>query len=212
SARVHSRTAAVPADGYYDSGSRTFYFNKNGASYQKRSVDWLLVHESTPGHHFQSHYAAQAPACPATLPPVFYSAFAEGWGAYVEEFGGELGLYKRPSDQLGAVEWDLVRSIRVVLDVGINAEGWTDKQAHAYCKEQLPMLPQLAEREITRVRNWPVQAITYKYGSAVIRQLRSAEQARLGAAFDIKVFHHAVLRHGSLPMAVLRTQFDPSAL
>jgi uncharacterized protein (DUF885 family) len=170
-------------------------------------VDMLLLHESTPGHHFQSHYAAQAKGCPAVLPPVFYSAFAEGWSAYVEEFGRELGVYRQPSDELGAVEWDLVRSIRVVLDVGINYEGWSEQQAHAYWREQLPMLPQLAEREITRVRNWPVQAITYKYGSAVIRQLRAAEQARLGSAFDIRTFHDTLLRNGSLPMAVLPTLF-----
>ena len=203
--RESTRGAAFPADGYYDSG--TFYFNKNGAAYQKRNVDMLLLHESTPGHHFQSHYAAQAKGCPAVLPPVFYSAFAEGWSAYVEEFGRELGVYRQPSDELGAVEWDLVRSIRVVLDVGINYEGWNEQQAHAYWREQLPMLPQLAEREITRVRNWPVQAITYKYGSAVIRQLRAAEQARLGSAFDIRTFHDTLLRNGSLPMAVLPTLY-----
>lgn len=204
--RESSRGDAFPADGYYD--SNTFYFNKNGAYYQKRNVDMLLLHESTPGHHFQSNYAQQAQGCPAKLPSVFYSAFAEGWSAYVEEFGGELGLYKQPSSELGAVEWDLVRSIRVVLDVGINHEGWSERQAHAYWREQLPMLPHLAKREIARVRDWPVQAITYKYGSAVIRELRDAEQARLGKAFDIKHFHHALLRHGSLPMAVLPTLFQ----
>ena len=205
--RESGRGDAFPADGYYDSSSRTFYFNKNGPAYQRRNVDMLLLHESTPGHHFQSHYAPQANGCPVTLPPVFYSAFAEGWSAYVEEFGAELGLYRQPSDELGAVEWDLVRAIRVVLDVGINHEGWSDARAHAYWREQLPMLPQLAQREIARVRDWPVQAISYKYGSAVIRQLRSAEQARLGQAFDIKTFHHALLRHGSLPMAVLPSLF-----
>ena len=205
--RESSRGDAFPADGYYDSSTRTFYFNKNGAAYQKRNLDMLLLHESTPGHHFQNHYAQQAKGCPVNVPEVFYSAFAEGWSAYVEEFGAELGLYRQPSDELGAVEWDLVRSIRVVLDVGINYEGWTEQQAHAYWREQLPMLPQLADREITRVRDWPVQAITYKYGSAVIRQLRSAEQARLGNNFDIKAFHHTLLRNGALPLAVLPVLF-----
>ncbi len=205
--RESTRGEAFPADGYYEPDERTFYFNKNGANYQKRNVDMLLLHESTPGHHFQSYYAAQAQGCPTSVPAVFYSAFAEGWGAYVEEFGHELGLYREPSDELGAVEWDLVRSIRVVLDVGINYEGWTEKQAYAYWHEQLPMLPQLADREIARVRNWPVQAITYKYGSAVIRQARAAEQARLGAAFEIRAFHDAILRNGALPMATLQQAY-----
>jgi uncharacterized protein (DUF885 family) len=208
--RESTRGMAFPADGYYDTDTRTFYFNKNGPTYQKRNVDMLLLHESTPGHHFQSHYAAQAKGCPVTLPPVFYPAFGEGWSAYVEEFGSVLGLYRQPSDELGAVEWDLVRSIRVVLDVGINYEGWSEREAYAYWHQQLPMLPQLAAREITRVRNWPVQAITYKYGAARIAQLRSAEQARLGVAFDIRTFHHTLLRNGSLPMAVLPTLFPVS--
>jgi uncharacterized protein (DUF885 family) len=209
--RESTRGNAFPADGYYESDSRTFYFNKNGPVYQKRNLDMLLLHESTPGHHFQSQYAQQAGeqagGCPATLPPVFYSAFAEGWSAYVEQFGAELGLYQQPADALGAVEWDLVRSIRVVLDVGINYEGWSEQRAHAYWREQLPMLPQLAAREITRVRDWPVQAIAYKYGAATIGQLRDAEQARLGDAFDIKTFHHTLLRNGALPLAVLPSLF-----
>lgn len=201
--RESSRGADFPADGYYDPGSLTFYFNQAKAYYGRRNLDMLLLHESTPGHHFQSHYAAQAQGCPSAAPGVFYSAFAEGWSAYVEEFGRELGLYAELSDELGAVEWDLVRSIRVVLDVGINYEGWSEQRALDYWHAQLPMLPELAAREIARVRDWPVQAITYKLGAEQIRQLRAAEQARLGAAFDIRSFHHALLRHGAVPLALL---------
>lgn len=203
SVRESSQGAAFPADGYYDGASSTYYFNNSRGYYGRRNLDMLILHESTPGHHFQSHYAAQRNACPVAVPYVFYSAFAEGWSAYVEEFGTQLGLYRQPSDELGAVEWDLVRSIRVVLDVGINAEGWSEQRARAYWKQELPMLPELAGREINRVRDWPAQAITYKFGAFVIRQLRASEQARLGAAFDIRTFHDKVLRHGALPLAVL---------
>lgn len=207
--RESTRGDAFPADGYYDAGARTFYFNKNGPLYQRRNVDMLLLHESTPGHHFQSHYAAQARgACPTALPSTYQAAFSEGWGAYVEQFGAQLGLYRQPAEQLGALEWDLVRSIRVVLDVGINYEGWGEQRALDYWHRQLPMLPQLAQREIARVRNWPVQAITYKYGSAVIEQLREQQSARLGSKFDIRVFHDTLLRNGPLPMAVLPTLFE----
>jgi uncharacterized protein (DUF885 family) len=81
-------------------------------------------------------------------------------------------LYRQDSDALGAVEWDLVQSIRVVLDVGINYLGWSRQQALDYWHEKLPMAPGVAEREVTRVRSWPVQAITYKLGADMFRRLR----------------------------------------
>jgi uncharacterized protein (DUF885 family) len=194
---------ALPVDGYYEPEQSTFYFNKAQASYGRRNVDWLLLHESTPGHHYQSRYALAQRGCPVGLPHGFYSAYAEGWGAYVEEFGAELGLFQQASDALGAVEWDLVRSIRVVLDVGINHFGWTELQAQAFWRSQLPMLPKLADREIARVRNWPAQAITYKQGAVMLRQLRQAAQARQGAGFDVRVFHDKVLKNGPVPLALL---------
>lgn len=195
--------AGLPVDGYYEPDELTFYFNKAKASYERRNVDWLLLHESTPGHHFQGRYALLQRGCPAGLPHAFYSAYAEGWGAYVEEFGAELGLFQTDGDALGAIEWDLVRSIRVVLDVGINSQGWTEAQAKDYWQTKLPMLPAMAEREIARVHSWPAQAITYKQGAVMLRQLRSAAQTRLGASFDIRAFHDAVLKNGPMPLAVL---------
>jgi uncharacterized protein (DUF885 family) len=195
--------AALPVDGYYEPDELTFYFNKAKPSYERRNVDWLLLHESTPGHHYQGRYALEGRGCATTLPHTFYAAYVEGWGAYVEELGAELGLFQTDADALGAVEWDLVRSIRVVLDVGINHFGWTEAQARAFWQAKLPMLPALAEREIARVRNWPAQAITYKQGAVKLRQLRSAAQAREGASFDIRSFHDAVLRNGPVPLALL---------
>ena len=201
--RQSDRGPAFPADGYYDPDQTTFYFNKGKDGFKRRNIDWLLLHESTPGHHFQHYYALEGRGCPTDLPHQFYSAYAEGWGAYVEEFGSELGLFQTDADELGAVEWNMVRSIRVVLDVGINQLGWSESQAHAFWQSQLPMLPSLADREIQRVRNWPVQAITYKLGAVMLRQLRAAAQAREGASFDIRVFHDRVLKNGAVPLAML---------
>ncbi len=201
--RQSDRGPDFPADGYYEPDQTTFYFNKGKDGFKRRNIDWLLLHESTPGHHFQHYYALEQRGCPTDLPHQFYSAYAEGWGAYVEEFGSELGLFQTDADELGAVEWNMVRSIRVVLDVGINQLGWSEAQAHAFWQSQLPMLPSLAEREITRVRNWPVQAITYKLGAVMLRQLRAAAQAREGASFDIRVFHDRVLKNGAVPLAML---------
>jgi uncharacterized protein (DUF885 family) len=195
--------AALPVDGYYEPDEQTFYFNKAKSYYERRNVDWLLLHESTPGHHYQSRYGIEQAACENQLPHGFYSAYAEGWGAYVEEFGRELGLFEQDADELGAVEWDLVRSIRVILDVGINYYDWSEQQAKEFWQNQLPMLPALADREIKRVRNWPAQAITYKLGAVKFRQLREAEQKRLGDRFDIRQFHHSMLKYGPLPISLL---------
>ncbi|WMW80621.1 DUF885 domain-containing protein [Undibacterium cyanobacteriorum] len=202
--RASSRGMSFPVDGYYIPEEGAFYFNKAKSHYDRRSLDWLLLHESTPGHHFQNRYTENQDACAKAIPHSFYSTFIEGWGAYVEEYGHELGLYQTDADELGAVEWNLVRSIRVILDVGINHFSWSDQQAKAFWFSRLPMLPELAEREIKRVRNWPAQAITYKLGAVKFRQLRDQERQRLGEKFSLQVFHHAVLKNGPLPIEVLQ--------
>ncbi|MBY0573770.1 MAG: DUF885 domain-containing protein [Undibacterium sp.] len=201
--KASTQGAALPVDGYYEPEEKTFYFNRSKSHYQRRDIDWLLLHESTPGHHYQSRYAIEQAACPTPLPHGFYSAYAEGWGAYVETLGKELGLFQQDADELGAVEWDLVRSIRVILDVGINYLAWSEQDAKDFWQTQLPMLPALADREIKRVRNWPAQAITYKLGAVKFRQLREAEQQRLGKNFDLRQFHHSMLKFGPLPIAIL---------
>lgn len=121
----------------------------------------------------------------------------------MEEFGRELGLFQQDADELGAVEWDLVRSIRVILDVGINYFDWDEARAKALWHSKLPMLPALAEREINRVRNWPAQAITYKLGAVKFRALKEVEKQRLDSHFDIRQFHHQMLKFGPLPISML---------
>lgn len=202
--RASTRGMTFPVDGYYIPEEGAFYFNKAKPHYDRRSLDWLLLHESTPGHHFQNRYTENQDACAKAIPHSFYSTFIEGWGAYVEEYGHDLGLYQTDADELGAVEWNLVRSIRVILDVGINQFGWSEQQAKAFWQSKLPMLPDLADREIKRVRNWPAQAITYKLGAVKFRQLRDQERQRLGKKFSLQVFHHAVLKNGPLPIEVLQ--------
>ena len=200
--RASKRGMSFPVDGYYLPEEGAFYFNKAKSHYDRRSLDWLLLHESTPGHHFQNRYAVQT-VCKNTIPHSFYSTYIEGWAAYVEEYGHELGLYQTDADELGAVEWNLVRSIRVILDVGINHFDWSEQQAKDFWQSKLPMLPSLADREINRVRNWPAQAITYKLGAVKFRELRDQRKKILGSQFDIRQFHHEVLQYGPLPIDVL---------
>jgi len=133
--------------------------------------------------------------------PAFYqhlkqSVYLEGWAAYVEELGEEMGLYRTLYDLMGKHEWNLVRSVRVVLDVGLNYKGWSDEKALAFWKTNINNQEDIAMREINRMRRWPVQVITYKYGAARILEKRRA--AKLKGGFNLKDFHQEILSRGAV--------------
>lgn len=189
------------APGYYTDG--TFYYNLFGKPYNKRQVDWLFIHEAIPGHHYQISIAANAKT--TTLQKQFdYMGFVEGWAAYTEDYGKQLGLYQTIYDELGKWEWDIVRSVRLPLDVGINYYGWTDEQALAFWKKNIRNQDDIAMREINRVKRWPAQVVTYKYGAAQIAAWKTELQKREGAKFNIRDFHDRVLSHGSLPLFMVK--------
>jgi uncharacterized protein (DUF885 family) len=129
---------------------------------------------------------------------------SEGWAAYAETLGKELGVYQTIFDELGEYEWDLVRSVRLPLDVGINYYGWTDQEALAFWKKNIRGRDDIAVREINRVRTWPAQVVTYKYGSAQILQWKTVLKKQQGNGFDIKDFHDRILNHGSLPLFLVK--------
>lgn len=187
--------------GYYD--SNTFYYNLFDKTYNKRQYDWLFIHEGVPGHHYQSSIES-ATKVSDVQQLFFYMGFAEGWGAYAEELGKDLGVYKTPYDELGKWEWDIVRSVRVPLDVGLNYYGWTDQQALDFWKKNIRGQDDIAIREIARMRRWPAQVITYKYGALQIINWREELKKEQGSKFDIKDFHGRVLDHGSLPLFMVR--------
>ncbi len=192
--------ALAQTPGYYDSG--TFYYNLFDKPYNKRQVDWLFIHEGVPGHHYQ---ASVSPANASDVQQLFfYYGFAEGWAAYTEELGKELGVYKTPYDELGKWEWDIVRSVRVPLDVGLNYYGWTDQQALDFWKKNIRGQDDIAMREIARIRRWPAQVVTYKYGALQILHWKEALQKKQGKGFDIKDFHNRVLEHGTLPLFMVK--------
>jgi uncharacterized protein (DUF885 family) len=134
----------------------------------------------------------------------YYMGLAEGWGAYTEELGKQLGIYKTPYDELGKWEWDIVRSVRVPLDVGLNYYGWTDEQALAFWKKNIRNQDDIALREIARMRRWPAQVVTYKYGALQILHWRDELQKKQGDKFNIRDFHARVLDHGSLPLFMVK--------
>jgi len=187
--------------GYYN--NNTFYYNLFDKPYNKRQYDWLFIHESVPGHHYQSCIAAKRKVS-GVQQLFFYYGFAEGWGAYAEELGKPLGAYKTPYDELGKWEWDIVRSVRVPLDVGLNYYGWTDKQALDFWKKNIRGQDNIAMREIARIHRWPAQVVTYKYGALQIMQWREELKKKQGAKFNIKNFHDRVLDHGTLPLFMIK--------
>jgi len=191
----------VQTPGYYN--NNTFYYNLFDKPYNKRQFDWLFIHEAVPGHHYQNSIVAQTKVSDVQQ-LFFYIGFAEGWGAYAEELGKQLGLYQTLYDELGKWEWDIVRSVRVPLDVGINYYGWTDAQALDFWKKNIRGQDDIAMREIQRVKRWPAQVVTYKYGALQILHWKQELQKKQGKDFNIKDFHDRVLNHGSLPLFMVK--------
>lgn len=190
--------------GYYSGG--TFYFNFFSEKHNKRAMDWLFIHEAIPGHHYHVTVAARDrhPA-PAFRKIVSYPGHSEGWGAYTEHLGEDLGLYQSAYDWLGKWEWDLVRSTRIVMDVGINDLGWSREEARAYWRRKITNRDDIMEREITRMIDWPGQVLSYKVGEEKILALRKIFTYAKGKNASLKEFHHLLVKHGSLPLPVLET-------
>ncbi|MBA2249207.1 MAG: DUF885 domain-containing protein [Chitinophagaceae bacterium] len=186
----------VQTPGYYS--NNIFYYNYFDKPYNKRQVDWLFIHEAIPGHHYQTSVAAQSNRSAVQL-LFWYPGFSEGWAAYTEELGKELGVYKTPYDELGKWEWDIVRSVRVLIDIGLNFYGWSDDKALACWNKYIVNQDAIAMREINRMKRWPAQVITYKYGAEKIMSWKEKEMQAMGNAFNIKKFHDKILAHGSLP-------------
>lgn len=182
-----------------------FQFNFYRGRYNSRAMSWLYMHEAIPGHHLQAIQPINVSAGDLR-DQLFYSGTAEGWACYVEYFGDEFGLYRDPYQRLGKWEWDLVRSVRLVLDAGIHYYGWSHERALAYWKAHIPGQDGIAEREVTRVTNWAAQALTYKVGADRIQRLRDGfelEHSLNGQRPDIARFHSAFLGMGRVPIEVV---------
>ncbi|MBS1594824.1 MAG: DUF885 domain-containing protein [Bacteroidetes bacterium] len=184
-------------------GKGVFFFNFYNGRHSKRSMDWLYMHEGVPGHHYQWSTRARLPQPDSFRQLFFYPGNVEGWAAYIEYYGKDMGLYSAPYTELGKWEWDLVRSVRILIDVGIHYKGWTHEQALLCWKQYIYGQDDIAEREVTRCTNWPAQALSYKVGAAKIMELRDTLRKRQGSAFDIRKFHAQFLSYGNIPMQVI---------
>jgi uncharacterized protein (DUF885 family) len=186
-----------------------FYLNTyNPTSRARGHVESLLLHEGSPGHHFQITIQRELESMPRVRRFGGFTAYTEGWGLYAESIGKELGVYTDPYQHFGALGGELWRAIRLVLDTGIHEKGWTRDQAMAYARANSAESETSIESEVERFAAIPGQALAYKIGQLKITELRKRAEARLGARFDIKAFHRVVLESGALPLSVLEAKVD----
>jgi uncharacterized protein (DUF885 family) len=191
-------------------GSRAGYFEANTnnlAAWPKWTMESLVLHEAVPGHHLQIARAQELPL-PQWRRGYGNSGFSEGWGLYSEGLGKELGLYNDPYTRFGRLTMEAHRACRLVVDTGMHAFGWSRQQAIDYLVEHALLDRGFAEAEVDRYIVWPGQATAYKVGEQRILALRARAREALGAKFDIRRFHNAVLDHGSLPLTVLDNVID----
>lgn len=167
----------------------------------------LVLHEAAPGHHYQIALQREMENLPYFRRFGGETAFIEGWGLYAESLGDELGIYQ-PYDRFGALVAELWRSIRLVVDTGIHAQGWSREEVLDYMRANAPVSDARAIAEAERFMALPGQALAYKIGQLEIRQLRTEAEQALGDDFDVRDFHREVLRHGSLPLSLLREQIQ----
>ncbi|GAB3429685.1 DUF885 family protein [Massilia solisilvae] len=171
-------------------------------------VDTLTLHEGVPGHHVQVARAHEIEGLPAFRRYAWYVAFGEGWALYAESLGPQLGLYKDPFSSFGHLNDELFRAVRLVVDTGIHALGWSRQQAIDYMNANTANPPADNEAEVDRYIAQPGQALGYKIGQLRILALREKAQAALGPRFDLKRFHNAVIDNGALPLAVLEREIE----
>ncbi len=163
----------------------------------------LTLHECTPGHSFQAALAREGPTRPAFRNGTSFSGYGEGWGLYTEWLGTVMGIYETPYEDFGRLTYEMWRACRLVIDTGIHQFGWTREQAITYLKSNAALSDHEIGTEIDRYIAWPGQALAYKLGELQIRRHRKEAEAKLGAAFDQRLFHDAILALGSVPLSVL---------
>ena len=166
----------------------------------------LTLHEAVPGHHLQIALAQELDALPYFRRNAVTTAYVEGWALYAELLGEELGLYRDPYELFGRLSFEMWRACRLVADVAIHWHGASLEEARRCFTENTALAPHNIQTELERYVSWPAQALAYKVGELRIVALRRAAEAKLGARFDVRDFHDAVLPGGALPLDVLAAQ------
>ena len=172
----------------------------------KYQLATIAYHEGLPGHHLQIAIAQERTGLPRFRTHAFYTAYVEGWGLYAEALAKEMGFDSDPYDDFGRLSGEIWRAIRLVLDTGIHAQGWTEDRAVAYFMQNSAQPEDAVRSEVRRYITVPGQATCYKIGMITIQQLRDDAKAALGDRFDYRAFHDVVLGGGALPLPVLQAR------
>jgi len=178
------------------------YQPERQTKYNKES---LVLHEAVPGHVFQITLAQALPGLPDFRRFYSNSAYVEGWGLYAESLGAQVGVLIDPASHFGQLASERFRAVRLVVDTGLHAMGWSREQAIEYFKAKAP---DQSLAEVDRYIAWPSQALSYKMGQLKFRELRDEAEQKLGSRFDIREFHDMVLRDGVLPLELLQQQVE----
>jgi uncharacterized protein (DUF885 family) len=166
-------------------------------------LETTAYHEGNPGHHMQSSIAQELEDVPEFLKQAFFGAYVEGWALYAEYLAKEMGAFSDPYSDFGRLNGELWRAIRLVLDSGLHAQGWTEQQAITYMTDNSAIPESAVLSEVRRYIVTPGQASSYKIGMLKIQELRALAQEQLGEKFDIREFHDIVLGSGALPLSAL---------
>ena len=205
---IPAESAPYTTTAYYNSPAkgRPGYFYANlykPESRPKYEIPVLTVHEAVPGHHFQISIAQELENVPTFRKYQSFTAFVEGWGLYSEELGEFMNLYDDPYDKFGQLTYDMWRAIRLVVDTGMHYKNWSRQEAIDLFVENTAKSNLDIENEVDRYIAWPGQALAYKIGQLKMLELRNKAEKELGDKYDIKDFHHELLKRGSLPLDIL---------
>lgn len=213
--RVEPFREASASGGSYRSGtpdgSRPGVFYANAYNIKARgkwAMESLFLHEAIPGHHFQIMIQRENEDLPDFRRFGGFTAYSEGWGLYAESLGRELGVYVDPYSYFGGLNAELWRSIRLVVDTGIHAKGWTRQEVLDYMYANSAVAEVRAVAEAERFMAIPGQALAYKIGQLKIREIRDKAEASLGDKFSVKDFHTEVLKDGAMPLSMLESKLD----
>ncbi len=178
------------------------------SSMPKPQLEDVAYHEGIPGHHLQISIAQELTGVPLFRTQTGFTAYVEGWGLYAEQLAKEMGAYQDPYSDFGRLSAEMWRAVRLVVDTGLHAKGWTEAQAEQYFRDNSANAEGQIVAEVRRYIVTPGQATAYKVGMLEILELRSKARATLGDKFDIRAFHDIVLGGGALPLSLLERRVN----